>query len=77
MGEERGGVQNCAVAAEGGCKVDFLGEQLVGCGACVGLGGSGRVDWEGKEGLEGEGDGGLEDEGDIGVGLVDVSDWFD
>ena len=27
--EERGGVENCAIAAEGGCYVDFLVEEVV------------------------------------------------
>jgi len=63
-GEEGGGVQDCAVAAEGGCEVDCSGE------VCCGRGG---VDGKGKVGVEGGGGGGLEDQGDGGVGGMNMS----
>lgn len=61
-------MQDCAVAAEGGCEVDFRWEG----GLERGGGWGGGVDWEGKGGVESDCVGGLEDDGYVGIGCVNV-----
>lgn len=76
-GEEGGGVQDGAVAAEGGDQVDFGVEEGGGGGGRGGVWCGGDV-WggeyvEGEGGVDGRGDVGFEDEGEVGIGGVDVA----